>query len=243
MSSGSLSWDAKSKEGEKQGKLWQGTTETTDSSSKQPSEPNQMPAPAENKADQSYGSDTKHTINEALDSVLDTNELKEPLRLLTAKVYSIDETLSSLQADMRDGFRAIDGRFAHFLGSGKDSVATGFELICKKWMQEHFGRDFLHSHRMQCTFEKPAAMEEEIDLFSYDAELTPPLMIGECTVALISEQKLQKCIRKKNAAAKQHNLPDTSVVAYILTMRISPLDKEHLTEVATKNGVILQIIE
>uniref|UniRef100_A0A915EAB9 Uncharacterized protein n=1 Tax=Ditylenchus dipsaci TaxID=166011 RepID=A0A915EAB9_9BILA len=193
-----------------------------DSSSGAALQPNaQMASVPEEKPNVSFGSDTKETINDSLDLVDNANQLKEPIRLLTAKVYGMETRLSdgfsNLQNEVRDGFKAIDSRFAHFLGTGKDDVSGSFE--------------------------NPPAKMEEIDLYSFDKDLKPPFIFGECTVGLISEQKLAQCIRKRDSVMLQHKVNPTDVAAYLLTMRISPEQEEHLTEVARKNKIILQIVK
>uniref|UniRef100_A0A915CZ20 Uncharacterized protein n=1 Tax=Ditylenchus dipsaci TaxID=166011 RepID=A0A915CZ20_9BILA len=148
------------------------------------------------------------TVAEIMDKVEDSNILKLPILMLNENVSKMHDKVT----EVTEGIASLSYRLDVFLGRDKDSISTKFEQVCGQLMEKELERKFEHSHDFICTFENNCG-NEELDLCSFDTSKDPAYIMIECTLALMSSDKLQKCVRKRKAVANQFKVTVKSIQA------------------------------
>uniref|UniRef100_A0A915CTV6 Uncharacterized protein n=1 Tax=Ditylenchus dipsaci TaxID=166011 RepID=A0A915CTV6_9BILA len=191
----------------------------------------------------SFGSAKGSAFAAMMDKVKDSNMLKQPILMLNSNVCKIQTQLSFLDEKMNEvteGLASLSSRLDVFLGRDKDSISTKFEHVCCELMENELERKFEHGRDFICDFENSCG-NEELDLCSFDTSKNPAYVLIECTLALMSLDKLNKCVRKRKAIANQFKIPIQSIRAYIMCMRIDPVKEQDLREHARGQDIIIRI--
>uniref|UniRef100_A0A915DYS3 Uncharacterized protein n=1 Tax=Ditylenchus dipsaci TaxID=166011 RepID=A0A915DYS3_9BILA len=191
----------------------------------------------------SFGSAKGSAFAAMMDKVKDSNMLKQPILMLNSNVCKIQTQLSFLDekvTEVTEGLASLSSRLDVFLGRDKDSISTKFEHVCCELMENELERKFEHGRDFICDFENSCG-NEELDLCSFDTSKNPAYVLIECTLALMSLDKLNKCVRKRKAIANQFKIPIQSIRAYIMCMRIDPVKEQDLREHARDKDIIIRI--